>query len=112
MAEGEVMEVRAVLALLEPVFREMLRADELRSTRFHLAPIDDPCGHALQPDDLVETNSAVVWWRIVGERGASGGLRLDDGPEMTARCVQSDLQDFIAESRFGWGELRGPHGLP
>jgi hypothetical protein len=112
VAEREVMEVRAVLALLEPVFREMLRADELRSTRFHLAPIDDPWGHALQPDDLVETNSAVVWWRIAGERGASGGLRLDDGPEMTARSVQSDLQDFIAESRFGWGEFRGPRDLP
>jgi hypothetical protein len=106
------MEVRAVLALLEPVFREMLRADELRSTRFHLAPIKDPWGHALQPDDLVETNSAVVCWRIVGERGGSSGLRLDDGPEMTARSVQSDLQDFIAESRFGWGEFRGPRGLP
>ncbi|PYY33795.1 hypothetical protein DEJ16_03490 [Curtobacterium sp. MCJR17_055] len=112
MAEGAVMEVRAVLALLEPVFREMLHADELRSTRFHLTPADDPWGHALQPDDLVETNNAVVWWRIAGERGVSGGLWLDDGPEMMARLVQSALQEFIAESRFGWGQFRGPHDLP
>jgi hypothetical protein len=112
MAEGDVMEVRAVLALLEPVFRAMLHPDELQSARFHLTPMDDPWGRPLQPDDLVETNSAVVWWRIVGERGTSGGLWLDDGPEMMTRSVQSDLQDFIAESRFAWGEWRGPHDLP
>ncbi|WIB36388.1 hypothetical protein DEJ15_04325 [Curtobacterium sp. MCJR17_043] len=41
-----------------------------------------------------------------------GGLWLDDGPEMMARLVQSALQEFIAESRFGWGQFRGPHDLP
>lgn len=106
------MEVRAVVALLEPVFREMLRPDELRATRYHLTSSDDPRGHALQPDDLVETNSAVVWWRICGERGTSGGTWLDDGPEEMTRHVQGALQDFIAESRFGWGAFRGPLGLP
>lgn len=116
------MEVSVVLALVEPVFREMLTDAELQTVRVHVAPLEDawdrPLDSAewwaqtLKPDDLVETNSATVHWSICGEQGASGGLWLDDGPEQLVRHVQSALQDFIAESSFAWGELRGPRDLP
>lgn len=122
MAWGDVMEVSAVLELVEPMFGEMLTDAELRTVVFHLAPrIDswntmiaprDWWALELQPDDLVETGSAHLRWSICGEKGGSSTLQLDNGPEYMVRALQGDLQDFIAESRFAWGELRGPRDLP
>lgn len=106
------MLVSEVIALLLPMFRSMLCSDELSTLRLEIVPIDDWQGAALEDDDLVEQNSAAVRWRIMKERGWSGGLRVDEGPVEVVRAVQSDLQDFIAESRFGWGQLRGPRDLP
>lgn len=106
------MQVSEVTALLLPMFREMLNSDELRTLRLEIVAVDDWQGAALEDDDLIEHNSAIARWRIMKERGWSGGLRVDAGPVDLVRSVQSDLQDFIAESRFGWGELRGPRDLP
>lgn len=55
---------------------------------------------------------AHVTWRIMDEEGGSGGLHVDEGTDRLVRFVQSDLQDFVSESRFGWGQLRGPRDLP
>jgi hypothetical protein len=52
-----------------------------------------------------------VRWQVLGERGWSRGLDVDEDPVTLVRGVQSDLQDFIAESDFGWGQLRGPRDL-
>jgi hypothetical protein len=49
---------------------------------------------------------------VLGEEGGSGSLPLDDGVDVLVRFVQGDLQDFIAESHFGWGEFRLPRNLP
>jgi hypothetical protein len=108
----EVMRVAEVVALLMPMFREMLHDDELASLRLEVVLWDRPNEPPLGPDDLVECNRAAMRWWILGERGWSGGLDVCEGPVAMIRAVQSDLQDFIAESGFGWGELRGPTDLP
>ncbi len=106
------MAVSEVRALLTPMFRSMLSPGELATLRVQIVPMGVENPVVLEDDDLVESNSAIVRWRIEGERGSSGGLWLEDGPDALVRHVQSDLQDFIAESGFGWGEFRGPLGLP
>ena len=103
---GDVLTVAEVLALVRPAFRGMLHDDEYRSLRLVVVPTEASGGPALNEDDLVEHGSAVLRWRIMQERGWSGWLDVDGGPEALVRGVQSDLQDFIAESRFGWGEFR------
>ncbi|MCP1503926.1 hypothetical protein J2Y89_002670 [Curtobacterium herbarum] len=108
----EVMRVSEVVALLMPMFREMLHDDELASLRLEVVPRDHPDEPPLEPDDLVESNCAAMRWWILGERGWSGSFDVREGPVAMVRAVQSDLQDFIAESGFGWGELRGPTDLP
>jgi hypothetical protein len=37
---------------------------------------------------------------------------LDEGPDALVHFVRSDLQDFIAESLFGWGQHRRPTSDP
>jgi hypothetical protein len=101
-----------LLALLEPVFAEMLSPRERKGMHVWVERIDDaepvlPIGS----DERVDDRRAWVKWRIRGEDGGSGSLRPEEGPTEMLRAVQSDLQDFIAESKFAWGELRGPRDL-
>lgn len=103
------MHVRDVKRLLEPMFESMLSPRELRSFTFRLERVAD--GVELPDDTNIKTNDAWVRWQTLGEEGGSGSLPLDDGADALVRFVQSDLQDFIAESHFGWGELRGPRNL-
>lgn len=109
----ELTYVRDVKRLLEPIFESMLRPTELRSLTFWLERIADGANaRELSAETIIRTNDTWVRWQILGEEGGSGSLRLDDGADALVRCVQSELQDFIAESRFGWGELRDPRDLP
>jgi hypothetical protein len=105
------MNVAEVVLLLTPMFHEMLHDDELASLRFGVVPLGEPDEAHLREDDPVRTNEAVVRWQVLGERGWSRGLDVDEDPVTLVRGVQSDLQDFIAESDFGWGQLRGPRDL-
>jgi hypothetical protein len=108
----EVMYVRDVKRLLGPIFESMLRPPELRSLTFWLERVADGAnGQELPSDTAIKTNDAWVRWQILGEEGGSGSLHLDDGEVALVRFVHSELQDFIAESNFGWGELRGPRDL-
>ena len=107
------MRVRDLERLLEPVFESMLSDAELRSLTVRVVRVADGAdGRALHADAVIATNDAWVRWKVLGEDGGSGSLRLDDGVDALVRFVQGELQDFIAESRFGWGELRGPRDLP
>lgn len=54
---SEIMQVDEVLALLRPMFREMLHDEELASLRLELVSSDDWQGAALEDEDLVELNS-------------------------------------------------------
>jgi hypothetical protein len=109
---SDTMTVEAVTALLRPMFAEMLRPDELRSLRFRIESGTVWDRTVLDDAATIEPHRAIVGWRILRERGQSSPLRVDEGPIAMVRQVQSELQDFIAESRFGWGELRGPADLP
>jgi hypothetical protein len=107
------MYVREVRRLLEPMFESMLSPGELRSLTFRLERVADGAnGTELPADTIIETNDAWVRWQVLGEEGGSGSLPLDDGVDVLVRFVQGDLQDFIAESHFGWGEFRLPRNLP
>lgn len=97
---------------LRPMFVEMLSADEFATLSYRLVLVDDgPDGSPIDPSAHVHEFEAWVRWSIRGEEGGSGGLPVD-GAAAAVRAVQSDLQDFISESAFGWGQLRGPHDLP
>ncbi len=96
--------------LLEPMFASMLTLRELRTLEFDIE-LFDASGDPLPPEAPV-TIDARVTWRIMDEGGGSGGLPVDEGADRLVRFVQSDLQDFVSESGFGWGQLRGPRDLP
>lgn len=99
--------VRDVKLLIKPVFESMLSEAELRTLTWRVERIVDyPAGADLPGDALVRSNEAWVRWEVRGESGGTGSLRLEEGPDALVRFVQSEFQDFIAESRFGWGELR------
>lgn len=105
--------VRDVKLLLEPILESMLNPLKLRSMTFRLERVaDSGYGRELPADIIIKTNDAWVRWQVLGEEGGSGSLRLEDGVDALVRFVQSDFQDFITESHFGWGELRGPLNLP
>ncbi len=107
------MGVRELERLLEPVFESILSDTELRSLTVRVVRVADGAdGRALPADAAIATNQAWIRWQVLGEDGGSGSLRLDDGVDALVRFMQSELQDFIAESHFGWGELRGPRDLP
>jgi hypothetical protein len=103
------MYVRDLTRLLETVFESMLNDAELRSLTFRVVRVSDAAdGRMLSSDASIVTHEAWVRWQVLGEDGGTGSLPLDDGPDTLVQFVQGDLQDFIAESRFGWGELRRP----
>lgn len=105
--------VKDVLRLLEPMFVSMLDAKELSSLEYEVVSADDAfTGSALDPLVPLSSHEVVVRWRVLGEQGWSGGLRTYESPAVMVRFVQSDLQDWISESEFGWGQLRGPMNLP
>lgn len=102
----EIMEVRDVLALIRPAVVAMLHGREAASLHPFLIETGDTTCTPLLDDDVVLQNSAMARWAILGEDGGSGSLPIEDGEAGLVAGVQSDLQDFIAESSFAWGELR------
>lgn len=109
----ELKYVRDIKRLLEPMFESMLSPTERRSLTFWVEKVvASTNGRELSAGTVIKTNDAWVRWQVLGEEGGSGSLPLDDGVGTLVRFVQSNLQDFIAESQFGWGELRGPRNLP
>jgi hypothetical protein len=110
---NELKYVRDVKRLVEPIFESILSPTELESLTFRLEWVADGAnGRELPADTVIKTNDTWVRWQVLGEEGGSGSLRLDDGVDCLVRSVQSEIQDFIAESCFGWGELRVPRDLP
>jgi hypothetical protein len=91
--------------LVEPVVTELLEADELDVVDIAVV---DWNGRALGADASIDGallrfrdadgSSMAVWFD-------GGGA--DESEEAFAARLRSDLQDFIAESTFGWGQLRG-----
>ncbi len=99
-----------MLAVIRPAVLAMLHGHEAATLRLFLIATGDTDLTPLQDDDVVIENSAMARWEILGEDGGSSSLWIEDGYDRLVADVQSDLQDFIAESSFAWGELRPlPH---
>jgi len=97
---------------LMPMFTTMLTDDELATLNYRVVRVDacrdePPLRYDVDLDDVMSW----IRWEIANEEGGSGSLHIEDGLDVLVRRVQSDLQDFIAESRFAWGQYRGPHHL-
>lgn len=90
-------ELADVLRDVVPVVLALTRPGEVESVSVHFE--EQPRGGAL----LLEIT-------LVGEQfrwfAWTPGQRSESSRERQDRLA-SELQDFIAESRFGWGELRG-----
>ncbi|MEK6310677.1 MAG: hypothetical protein V4737_05885 [Curtobacterium sp.] len=107
-----VLTVGEVLAAFRPVAEHMLRPDEFRAARFWIAPI-----HAWDEDrdeDAFAEDQDALVWDLCGETGSSStlGVEIWDDEEQLLGALASDLQDFIAESAFAWGELRPIPPIP
>lgn len=96
------MIVEDILLAAQPALEEILTPKELERTRVDVVTTkDEPVmSSAIISEDLllrvvVCDESMRVW--LYPPEDANG---------FTAR-LRSDLQDFVAESGFGWGELRG-----
>ena len=101
-----VAELRTAIA---PALREILTSEELAATTVRVAcwvaPLEGPPDEAWLTDaDEVGTDTMIV----VTTLGETQGLWVDgsESPSELHERVRSDLQDFVAESRFGWGQLR------
>ncbi|SMH42898.1 hypothetical protein SAMN06295885_2091 [Rathayibacter oskolensis] len=95
--------------VLDPVFEAMLDERELASLRLHVTRLFlDGTERPLRPDEQLEDGDVRVHWEVLSEKGASRALQSGADLSDFALAAQSDLQDFIAESSFGWGQLRGP----
>lgn len=95
-----------MLAVLQPAVLAMLHEHEAATLQLFLIATGDMGCTPLQEHDVVIENSAMARWEILGEDGGSSALWIEGGAEQLAADVQSDLQDFIAESGFARGELR------
>jgi hypothetical protein len=106
---NEPITVADVKKLLAPMFAAMLRDRERATLTYRLERSSD--GQELADDDRADVEVTWVRWVVLDEEGGSSTLWFDDGPEELVRAVRSDLQDFIAESSFGWGDPRLPRTL-
>jgi hypothetical protein len=98
-----VMTVAELKAAIGPAVREILTAEEFRLSSVRVtsesAPLaslgdSEPLTQSTQLQVFVMGESAVIW---------VGG---DETRDEVYTRVRSDLQDFVAESKFGWGQLR------
>lgn len=97
---------------LSPVFEEMLNERELASLRVSFTRLFiDGAERPLRSGERLEDGDVRVHWEILGEEGSARGLQRGVNLADFVLAVRSDLQDFIAESSFGWGQLRGPRSL-
>ncbi|ROQ05567.1 hypothetical protein EDF54_2187 [Rathayibacter sp. PhB93] len=97
---------------LSPVFEEMLSEHEFASLRlFFTRLFIDGTERPLNGGERLDDGDVRVHWEILGEEGWARGLQQGVDLAEFALAVRSDLQDFIAESSFGWGQLRGPRPL-
>lgn len=103
------MTVEELIEAVQPALREILTPEELAATTTKVPWAPDfmtGLGHRqtmsdnepLRPEAMLEVRTLDEYQGI-----------WIDGHETAAEVyerVRSDLQDFVAESKFGWGQLR------
>lgn len=103
--------VSEFLRAVRPAFHDIFTADELAATTIHAL---DGASRAVSPwptwpaaaDDSLLDDETIV---SVSTLGNTIGIWAGGGRETATEAyerVRSDLHDFVAESSFGWGQLR------
>ncbi|AOX66725.1 hypothetical protein BJK06_14230 [Curtobacterium sp. BH-2-1-1] len=99
-----VMTVGELLAAFRPVAEQMLRPEEFRGAEFWVYSDWSERLRRVVDTEVADEGMALAW-SIAGDDGDSWLWLRDGEPEMLLK-IADDLQDFIAESAFAWGELR------
>ncbi|MBT2503028.1 hypothetical protein [Curtobacterium sp. ISL-83] len=99
-----VLTVADVLAAFRPVAEAMLSTSEFRSADFWVHADGHERLRRVVETDLVD-EGMLLGWSIAGDDGDSW-LWIREGERELLVKAADDLQDFIAESAFAWGELR------
>ncbi|RKR75684.1 hypothetical protein [Frondihabitans australicus] len=87
-----------------PVMSELLTEQELSTLELSIRAAPD--GAALPGDFVIGTDEE---WLVVTVHGEqfNAWLAADMTDDENRQRFSSDLQDWIAETSFGWGQLRG-----
>ena len=111
MTPPPIRTVSEFLQAAKPAFREILTADEFAATTIHspdgaFQPAIDPWPTQPEAGDALLDEDTIVSISTLGNtiRIWAGGGR--DTPTEAYERVRNGLQDFVAESTFGWGQLR------
>ncbi len=97
------MTVGELKVAIQPALQEILTAEELASTSVRVTDESTPLASLDDEQPLTESTQLQVF--IMGE-SAILWVNGDETHEEVYTRVRSDLQDFVAESTFGWGQLR------
>lgn len=87
-----------------PVMSELLTSEELASVKFSIREFPD--GSQQTGDIPIGKYDWTLFLEVHGETLFEPLLEPLTDEEITSRFY-SDLQDWISETTFGWGELRG-----
>ncbi|MFZ7089161.1 hypothetical protein [Curtobacterium sp. RRHDQ10] len=90
------------LRLVEPVVGTLLSAEEVDIVD---VAVVDWNGTPLTDD--APLTDALLRFRDADGTGMAVQLDADESDAVFVDRLRSDLQDFVAESTFGWGQLRG-----
>ena len=97
-------EAELLRTVVTPVLDQLLRPGELQSVRVIPETDDDWPDSAEVSLRVVAVGEVFGFWvRVPGQ--------VEESPAELRARLASDLQDFIAESRFGWAEQR-PYPAP
>lgn len=103
--------VSQMLQVVTPALREILTPDELAATSTRvvrqtpgLFPVEWQIRPVRMQEDTLDDRT-LLEVRIFDDRCSSWMQGRETAIEMYER-FRTELQDFVAESTFGWGELR------
>lgn len=111
MSDALVRTVGEMLRAVTPALREILSEEELAATSTRV--VRQTAGHSistmddwptLDTDDVLD-DGTLLDYRTFDDRGGSWMQGRETATEMYER-FRSELQDFVAESEFGWGQWR------
>lgn len=111
MTDDTVQTVGQMLQVVTPVLGEVLTTEELAATSLRV--IRQPAGHPIPPletwptlqnSDLLDEDTLLELHTFDYRRG-SWMQGIETAADMRTR-FRSELQDYVAESTFGWGQWR------
>lgn len=97
------MTVGELKSAIQPALREIFTADELAASSVRVTEESTPLTSLDDQEPLTQSTQLQIF-----TMGESAILWVDgsESAEAVFARVRSELQDFVAESTFGWGQLR------